>query len=115
MSPDLKALFKQMADLTLPECKKCRVPLSCCSPEYCQISADWTNELGEEVPEKTEHPSLPFMGKCGCVLEPHQRLFCTFHTCRINGLGTSGSIDWDKKYFKLREQIEKKLTEEFPS
>ena len=27
-----------MADLTLPECLSCLVPLSCCAPEYCELA-----------------------------------------------------------------------------
>lgn len=59
---ELVVLYQQMADMTLPKCKSCRVPLSCCSPEYCEISRVIALEHGVEL-QITNHPKLPFMGQ----------------------------------------------------
>lgn len=47
----LVVLYKEMAELTLPECKNsCRVPLSCCSPEYCDMAQmGAADEAGSEA------------------------------------------------------------------
>jgi hypothetical protein len=98
-----------MADHTLPECKKCPAPLSCCSPEYCHVAiliakTDWGVEL-----KTTNHPSLPLMGPDGCVCPPHFRPMCTLHNCSINSLGVKlgpNGAAWTNKYFEIREQID---------
>ena len=105
----LIVLYQEMSDLTKPECGKCRVPYSCCSPEYCLCAEmvakeNWGIDL---TPLKTDHPTLPFMGPTGCVVEPHLRPLCTFHTCDINGLGMKkGDPEWTSQYFELRGQID---------
>lgn len=105
-NPKLIPLMQQMADLTLPKCRGCRCPLSCCSGEYCEMAIEyakeeWGTELG-----RTSHPTLPLMGPSGCTAAPHLRPLCTLHTCEINGRGTSGNQEWDEQYFTLREEIE---------
>lgn len=105
MSRSIPELYQLMHEHTLAECKKCRVPLSCCSPEYCEMAIDIAKEEGVEL-ARTDHPRLPLMGKDGCTAAPHFRPLCTLHTCRINNLGTSGNQEWDDRYFELREQIE---------
>lgn len=107
MKEKLKKLYKEMAELTLPECKKCRVPLSCCSPEYCRMAMDHAKEVWGVKLTPTGHPKLPLMGAEGCVAEPHLRPNCTMHTCDINSLGCKkGDLDWTERYFALREEIE---------
>lgn len=103
----LTVLYQQMADLTLPKCKACPVPLSCCSAEYCQSAIlvakeDWGVELKE-----TGHPTLPLMGESGCTAAPHFRPLCTLHTCRVNSLGFEPNDPaWNEEYFALREKID---------
>ena len=99
-------LFQEMYELTHPECCKCRIPYSCCSPEYCEMAIEYAKEDWDIVLERTGHPNLPLMGPNGCVAAPHLRPLCTFHTCGINSLGTSGNQEWDQKYFDLRERID---------
>lgn len=114
MTETLKALYKEMADMTLPKCKGCRVPLSCCDGMYCDMAKDLALERGETLPPDTGHPTLPFMGATGCILEPYQRPSCTLHTCRINGLGFDPDDQpWTKKYFELRGRIETIENDEF--
>lgn len=99
-------LFKEMAELTLPKCKECPRPMSCCDPMYCEIAEGYSKERGFPVPEK-HAGRLPFMGPNGCVMPPHQRPLCTLHVCSINGLGFDPKDpEWTKNYFKLREKIE---------
>ncbi len=98
--------YQEMADMTLPKCKQCRVPLSCCSPEYCHMAIqiaheDWGVEL-----KATGHERLPLMGENGCVAPPHVRPLCTLHVCCINGLGFDPhDKPWTEKYFQLRAKI----------
>lgn len=102
----LISLYRQMADLTLPECRHtCRAPLSCCSPEYCAAAEERAKSWGVSL-EPTGHERLPFMGEEGCIVPPHLRPSCTIHTCQINSCGFKpGDKDWTDKYFQLRQEI----------
>lgn len=61
----------------------------------------------------TNHPSLKFMGPTGCIVEPHWRPLCTFHTCAVNGIGFKFNDEaWNKKYFKLRKKIDLEMFNE---
>lgn len=55
------------------------------------------------------HPTLPFMvDGVGCTVPPYLRVLCTLHTCEVNSLGFKrGDEPWTRKYFKLRNQIER--------
>lgn len=110
MKKELILLWKKMYELTRfsDECKECRFNYSCCSPEYCAIAIDYALEIGEEL-TTTNHQRLPLMGKDGCVAPPHVRPLCTLHTCKINSIGFTNNKDWDKKYFRLRDVINKKM------
>ena len=101
-------LYQKLADHTLPECKHtCQVPLSCCSPEYCDMAIrcakeDWHIDL-----PTTDHVRLPLMGENGCTAPPYLRPWCTLHTCQVNSFGFKpGDEAWTKKYFDLRDEIE---------
>ncbi len=106
----LEVLYEEMSEHTKGECAKCRIPHSCCSPEYCEIAARWAKEeYGIEL-TPTGHPKLPFMGfakgrNTGCIVPPHLRPLCTLHVCSINSIGSSGNKEWDDKYFDLSSQI----------
>jgi hypothetical protein len=108
---DLKVLYQEMADLTRPKCAGegkggCRVPLSCCSPEYCEFAMEYAKkEYGVEL-VKTDHPKLPLMGPTGCTAAPYLRPMCSLHLCAINGIGLTGDKKFDADYYKLREKIE---------
>lgn len=100
-------LYKQMSDLTQPQCQhQCRVPLSCCSGEYCEMAIEWAKEQYNVTLQETGHATLPLMGPEGCTAEPHLRPLCTLHTCAINNYGFTQDPDWDKHYFTLRDRIE---------
>lgn len=111
-APDVVRLFKEMADLTTPECAStCRAPHSCCSPEYCEMAAAEAAEQGVQLPT-TNHPTLKYMSPTGCTVPPHLRPLCTLHTCAINGVGfKAGDEAWTMRYFDLRAQIELALAE----
>jgi hypothetical protein len=95
-----------MYELTLSECKRCRVPLSCCSQLYCSLAEEWAAEFGITLEGTDYHPNLKFMGPDGCTVPPHLRPSCTLHTCAINGLGFKPKDTvWTSKYFELRDQI----------
>ena len=101
----LVELYQQMYEMTLPECKSCRVPLSCCDEMYCRLAEDWAAEFGVKL-EPTGHPTLKFMGQNGCTVPPHFRPNCTLHTCDMNSLGFKRKdLKWTEKYFELRERI----------
>src|ERR1051326_5639222 len=97
----LVALYKEMADMTLPKCKQCRVPLSCCSAEYCEHVIKFAKEQWGVTLERTSHPKLPLMGPTGCIAAPHLRPSCSLHTCKVNGLGFEpNDPEWNKRYFR---------------
>ena len=108
----LIVLYQALHELTMPECRACRVPLSCCAPEYCEFAQEVASERWDVdlVPLRTNHPILPFMSEkdgCGCVISPHLRPLCTFHTCDVNSLGGKrGDLAWTDRYFKIRNEIE---------
>lgn len=106
---------KMMSDLTAPECAGvCRVPHSCCAPEYCEMSERMAQDMGAVLPSPTGHATLKYMGPAGCILEPHLRPICTVHTCAINSFGFKpGDAAWTMKYFRLRETIDKGLEQRF--
>lgn len=101
-----------MAELTQPECERtCKPPLSCCSPEYCDIARDFA-AAHEVILDNTDHPTLPFMGPEGCTVEPHWRPLCTVHTCEINLGFKRGDPEWTTRYFDLRKQINDSMESE---
>lgn len=105
-------LYQQLYELTNPLCKKCSVPQSCCSAEYCDMAKFMMEEWGVEIKSPNEHPKLPFMSKTGCVVTPYLRPLCTRHHCNINSLGffspkfTDDADDKTDKYFELIEKID---------
>ena len=102
-------LYKQMADLTAPECAtNCRCPYSCCDRMYCNEARVWAKKKWnvDLSPLYIEGQRLPFMREGGCVVEPHLRPTCTVHTCAINGFGFKPKDPkWTKKYFRLRASM----------
>lgn len=106
LQSELVPLYNEMADLTLPKCEQCRMPLSCCSPEYCEMTIECAqNRWGVEL-KRTNHPKLPLMGEKGCIADPHFRVLCTLHVCSINSIGCDiKDLPWTEKYFELRGQI----------
>jgi len=109
----LQSLFQEMYELTEPECScSCRLPRSCCAPDHCELAIMSAKELwGVDISVlKTGH-EIPFMGEEGCILEPHFRPNCTVHTCDIMAFGfkmhPAPDPEWDKKYWALREEIDK--------
>jgi hypothetical protein len=108
-------LYDEVYKLTLPECRQCRKPLSCCSAEYCELAIDYAKDVWGVILAPTDHPNLPGMGVSGCVIPPHLRPMCTFHVCSISSLGTMKDATKNEKYFELRSKIdvlENELTEE---
>ena len=98
--------YKKMYELTEPECShSCRVPRSCCSLEYCQMAQEIAREHWQT--EITPFGNGMFLGDKGCVVPPHMRPLCTFHTCAVNSLGQKlGDPKWNRRYFRLRAVIE---------
>lgn len=93
--------FQEMADLTRPKCGECRVPLSCCSPEYCVFTLNFAAEKSIEL-ATTDHPTLPLMGKQGCTAPPHLRPLCTLHVCEWHYIK---SVEFAEAYFDLRARL----------
>jgi len=96
----LKTLYQQMADLTRPKCGSCRVPLSCCSSEYCEETLRFAEKQGTPL-QTTQHPKLPLMGDNGCTAPPHLRPICTVHVCEQHLM----DVDFAEKYYTLREEL----------
>lgn len=104
-SDELKALYKEMAALTRPKCGECRCPLSCCSPEYCDQTAEFALESwGVRLEDSGyENPKgLRFMGPDGCIVEPYLRPICTVHVCEIHYMT---SPEFSDEYFMLRARL----------
>lgn len=94
-----------MYKITNAECKKCKVPFSCCSLEYCEQADEYSQEQGVTI-QRTDHPTLPFMGPNGCIVLPHLRPCCTVHTCDVASLGFHKSDpDWTDRYWELRGKL----------
>lgn len=101
----------EMYEMTNAECKKCKVPFSCCSSEYCEQADDYSQEQGV-ILQKTDHPTLPFMGPKGCIVPPHLRPTCTIYTCDMASLGFHKTDpDWTDSYWELRGKLSDKITE----
>ena len=101
----LKQKYVEMAKLTRPKCGECRCPLSCCSPEYCNVARayardEWGVELEESGHKNTK--DLPFMGPDGCIVEPHLRPLCTVHVCEQHYMK---SLEFHDTYFALRDEL----------
>ena len=110
--PKLIVLSQQMYEHTKGECANCRSPHQCCNAMECGVTAQYALEDWGVTLEPTGHPTIPFMGPNGCVVPPHLRPICTVHTCDINGMGFKrgpGGMEWTKRYFELREQINEAL------
>lgn len=114
MSPKAQRLidlYQAMYMLTEPECRtSCLCPQSCCSPEYCMMAIEWAKNYWGETLTPTGHPRLPLMGPAGCIAAPHLRPLCTVHTCDVGNLGQkihpTPDREWDKRYWKLRNEID---------
>lgn len=108
MRAKLIELYQAMYKLTEPECScSCKIPRSCCSPEYCEMTISYAKDRWGVELVKTDHARLPLMGDEGCVAAPHLRPMCTLHTCAINSLGFKpDDPEWNDKYFDLRGQID---------
>lgn len=103
----LKVLTQKAADLTNPECHRCRVPFACCNQSACELTERIAQDLRMDLGQfKTDHPTMPFMGPNGCVLEPYQRVVCALHTCEIASHGCFvGDMNKTREYWELREAI----------
>lgn len=101
-------LYQEMYELTNPECRKCRAPLSCCSSEYCELAKEMAEEVWNvELIPFNKDAKLPFMSPTGCIVAPHLRPNCTLHHCAINSVGFFPiQPELTEKYFALREQID---------
>ena len=111
MKETLIQLYQRMADLTLPECQTCPIPLRCCDATYCTLAMAWASSRWGVTLERTAHPTLPLMGPEGCTAAPHLRPLCTLHTCYVNNLGYKPDDPvWTERYFALREDIEREET-----
>ena len=108
------SLFARMAKITKAKCAQCRIPFSCCSPEYCDMAIDYAKEIySEDISSmKTAHERLPFMSESGCVLPPHFRPLCSLHVCSISANGIDKDAAFTKEYFSLREEIEQVLSKQ---
>lgn len=108
-------LYAEMAKHTLPECRACFNPHSCCDKMYCDHTIRFAkSKWGVEL-SPTKHPTLPLMGPTGCTAAPHLRPMCAMHVCIINSLGSKpGDLPWTQEYYRLHEQIQLLEFELFP-
>ena len=115
MQDKLVILYEQMSELTKPECGSCRAPHSCCAEMYCSLAKELASERGVTLPEyPPNYKGAFYLNRNSCTVPPHLRPLCTLHTCAISGFGFKpGDEQWTKKYFSLRNEIDKlELTRE---
>jgi hypothetical protein len=101
---EIRQLYAEIAALTKPKCGECPVPYHCCEPDMCKMIETFAKEDGIELPPRTDHPKLPYMGPEGCILEPYQRPLCAIHVCEYHLWNLNFSI----KYHHLRACISEK-------
>lgn len=99
---ELKILYQQMSDLTKPKCGQCNIPHGCCGHEHCEETKAYAKEEYGVSLESTGHPTLPFMGTNGCVVEPYLRPICSVHVCEKWYMT---NLEFSDKYFSLRDQL----------
>jgi len=105
----LQARYREMAAFTKPVCDAgCEQfrgnPYRCCDRKYCDLARTFAREKYGVTLADTGHPLLPFMGKAGCVVEPHLRPICVLHACPIS-YGRGLDVDAMKRYRSLRDSI----------
>ena len=106
---ELILAYQSLYQLTNPECAKCRVPHSCCAPIHCEITKKFAKEKWGVDLKATDHPTLPYMGNKGCIVEPHFRPHCTLHTCAVNAFGRKEHDEkWNDEYWNLRDAVDHK-------
>lgn len=115
-SPELCALYDEIARITEDRCRKCVVPYQCCNPEYCAIAVKWARDDYDIDLEPRRPPQegqrAPFLAPDGaCVLEPWLRPMCAVHVCEGH---LWRDLDFHAKYMDLRDQIGERQLEEFP-
>jgi hypothetical protein len=96
----LKTSFRELAEHTAPKCGECRSPYQCCSTMQCELTAEFALETFGVTLERTDHPTLPFLGPQGCIVAPHMRPICSVHVCGQHLLQDDA---WSDRYFELRE------------
>lgn len=102
---ELRQLYAEIARITREKCGVCLAPYGCCAPDACEMVEAAAYEDCIELPPKTGHPMVPFMGAKGCILEPYQRPICAIHTCERHLWGDPA---FRVQYFELRARIEAK-------
>ena len=100
--------YQAMSEHTKNECAfGCKVPHSCCSPEYGVMAAKIMRMAKEPIPPDTGSKVCQFMSPTGCVVAPHFRPLCTLHVCCINSTGVKLSdLAWTERYFEIRAEID---------
>src|SRR5207247_10976422 len=103
----LSALYRELAAFTKPICDAgCEQfagnQYRCCERKYCELARTFAREKCGVTLIDTGHPSLPFMGKASCVVEPHLRPICTLHACPIS-YGRGLDAEAMKRYRALRD------------
>lgn len=116
MNKTLEELYQEMYELTHEHCGCDKsIPTRCCDPKYCEIARAFALKNYAIALEDTGHPSIPFMGSSGCVVDPHLRPICTLHACCISYQIQSSFIndpERTQRYYVLRDLILKQAVTE---
>jgi hypothetical protein len=75
--------YAALAAVTRAQCDACHPPNACCHPEGCAHAASYMERTEGQAEPPTGHPTLPYMGKEGCVLAPHRRPSCAQYCCTL--------------------------------
>lgn len=108
--------YQELYLFTKEKCKDCRIAkvsqFRCCSPEYCEMAAEWAKDRWGVVLQAVPLPPQPrnvlggtllFMGPEGCIVPPHMRPYCTMHLCEHLYMADMKTY---AEYMKLREKID---------
>lgn len=103
MKNELRQLYEAIHELTHAACESCpdplrQVPHRCCDALACANARRWASIKGVTL-EDTGHPTLPFMGEKGCVVDIMLKPICTMFCCDTTDCANS------ERYRELKRRI----------
>lgn len=114
ITPELLALYREIHELTHSACLTCpnaaaSLPNRCCDPMACENARKWAALKGVTL-QPTGHPTLPFMGADGCVVDITLKPLCALHVCPECPLhGDARYLELVQRITQLEEDWEKYL------
>lgn len=102
---ELVRLYQELSEHTKTACEACPQAeveeYRCCYPEACEMAIMFASWKGVTL-TRTDHPTLPLMGKGGCTVAPHLRPMCTGYVCPSQ----KTDPEWMSVYIDIRNRIQ---------